>query len=485
MCTLSWRLLREVGGYPEQACWDAETLGCGMINREVSGLDMIQKQMLRFGGSRQERVLNGRPKLLFLAWPFAPLSISACVRTWNIAKYLARLGWEVTVVTPHPSVWRHVDSPEATDLQLRREGIRRILTRDRWRCLAPEFRKCWNQGLGWLIGGICRTIARRLDVDSGVGWIRAAEQACATLTRDDVDVLLATGKPFAAFKLAKRLSERLHRPYVLDYRDPWTGNPHRARPAGPATVREEARLLADCAGVTIVSPSWREAMERRFGLGPKLHVITNGYDPEALADVKPYDFGHCAIVYTGNFYPPKRVISPVLAALKHLKDTTQGKGGQWYFHYYGGQGHRVREEAERFGVTEQVVLHGNVPRAEALAAVKGAGVTVVITSVAEGATMADRGIMTGKVFEALGLGTPILLVAPPGSDVETIAETTGLARRFTGNDVAGIAAFLAETVSGRAIEPKNLDVYAWTNIARRLDAILREAAVSALCDQSR
>jgi glycosyltransferase involved in cell wall biosynthesis len=455
-----------------------------MINREVSGLNMIPNQTLQFVGSQQEGALSDPPKLLFLALPFPPLSISACVRTWNIAKYLARLGWDVTVVTPQPSIWRYVDSPEATDLQLRREGIRRILTDYRWRCLAPELRKCWNQGLGWFIGGIYRTVARRLDVDNGVGWIRAAEQACATLTPNDVDVILATGKPFAAFKLAKRLSKRLHRPYVLDYRDPWTGNPHRARPARPAAVREEARLLADCAGVTIVSPSWREAMDRLFGLGPKLHVITNGYDPEELADIKPYNFGHCAIVYTGNFYPPKRVISPVLAALKRLKETMHGKDGEWHFHYYGEQGNRVREEAERFGVMEQVVLHGKVPRAEALAAVKGAGVAVVITSVAEGATMADRGIMTGKVFEPLGLGTPILLVAPPGSDVETIAETTDLARRFTGSDVAGIASFLAEIISGQAIEPKNLDAYAWTNIAKRLDAILREAAVSALCTQS-
>jgi glycosyltransferase involved in cell wall biosynthesis len=456
-----------------------------MINKKIAVLNMIPNQMLQFGNSQQARELNRPPKLLFLACPFPPVRITACVRTWNIAKYLARMGWEVTVVTPHPSVWRYVDSPEATNLQLRREGIRRILTDYRWRWRAPESLKCWNQGLGWFIGGICRTIARRLDIDTGIGWIRAAERACSILSANDVDLIFATGTPFAAFKLAKRLSERLGRPYVLDYRDPWTGNPHRARPARPATVREEARLLADCAGVTIVSPSWGEDMDRRFGLGPKLHVITNGYDPEDLAGIEPYDFGHCAIVYTGNFYPPKRVISPVLAALKRLKETMHGKGVQGRFHYYGRHGDHVREEAERFGVMEQIVLHGTVPRAEALAAVKGAAVAVVITSVVDGATIADRGIMTGKVFEPLGLGTPILLVAPPGSDVETIVETTGLARRFAGSDVPGIASFLAETLSGRAIKPKNLDAYTWTNIAKRLDAVLREAAGSAFCHQSR
>jgi hypothetical protein len=456
-----------------------------MINREVSGLNMIPNQTRQCGGSQQEGAPNGRPKLLFLACPFPPLRGTACIRTWNIAKYLARLGWEVTVVTPHPSVWRYVNSPEATDLQLRREGIRRISTDYRWGWLAPEFRKCWNHGLAWFIGGIGRVIARRLDVDNGVGWIRAAEQACTTLTPNDVDVILATGAPFAAFKLAKRLSERLRRPYVLDYRDPWTGNPHRARPARPVTVREEASLLADCAAATIVSPSWGEAMDRRFALGPKLHVITNGYDPEELADVKPYEFGHFAIVYAGGFYPPKRVISPVMAALKRLKETMHGRGGEWYFHYYGGQAGHVREEAERFGVMEQIVLHGSVSRAEALAAVKGAGVAVVITTVTEEATMADKGIMTGKVFEPLGLGTPILLVSPPGSDVEIMAETTGLAQRFTGSDVAGMASFLAGVISGRTIIPKGVEAYAWTSIARRFDAILRGAAIGVRCSQRR
>jgi hypothetical protein len=123
------------------------------------------------------------------------------------------------------------------------------------------------------------------------------------------------------------------------------------------------------------------------------------------------------------------------------------------------------------------MLHGNVPRAEALAAVKGAGVAVVITSVAEEASTAEKGIITGKMFEPLGLGTPILLIAPPSSDIEAFAETTGLARRFTGSDVAGMASFLTERISGRAIAPKGVEAYAWTSIARRFDAVLRDSVI--------
>jgi glycosyltransferase involved in cell wall biosynthesis len=430
--------------------------------------------------TRWEESLNRRPRLLFLAHSFPPATAVACVRTWNVAKYLSRLGWDVTVVTPHPSVWRRVEAPEVIDANLRREGIQRILTGYRWRCLLGRYLNCWNQNLGWMVGGMCRKVARGLGVDSHIGWIKAAEQACSTLSANDVDVILASGPPFVAFKLAKRLADRLGRPYVLDYRDPWTGNPHGASHR-PAQMQEEARLLSGCAAATIVSHSWGLALDRRFNLGAKLHVITNGYDPEGLADVKPYDFDHFAIVYTGTFYPPKRVISPVMAALKRLKEITHNAGGStWYFHYFGEEENHVREEARHFGVTDRVVLHGRVPRAEALSAVRSADVAVVITSVTDEATVAERGIMTGKIFDALGLGTPILLIAPPGSDVEAIAQTTELARSFTGNDIDGIASFLQEALSGWALESKNLEAYAWPHLAKRLDTVLREAALGSI-----
>ena len=415
-------------------------------------------------------------KLLFLAHPFPPFRTIASVRTWNIAKYLARSGWDITVVTIHPSLLRHVDHPKETDANLEREGIRRILTGHRWRCLVPDDLKWWNQGLGWLVGGVCRRIARHRGIEREIGWIKAAEQACSALTSEDVDLILASGPPFASFKLAKRLSERLGRPYVLDYRDPWTRRSRSARQARAAAVREEERLLAGCAAVTVVSPSMSLAMDRRFGLGPKLHVVTNGYDPEEPACVEPYNFDHFAIVYAGNFYARWLVISPVMAALKRLEKITNRRDAKYYFHYYGVQEKHVREEAERFGVMERVVLHGNVPRAEALSAIRGAGVAVVISSVAEEATLYLKGVVTGKIFEILGLGTPILLIAPAGSDIQTIVETAGGARSFTGKDIDGMAAFLSDAMFGRIPERKDSTAYAWPSIIKGLDAVLREAA---------
>jgi glycosyltransferase involved in cell wall biosynthesis len=422
-------------------------------------------------------MLLRRPKLLFLSCCFPPLSIIGCIRTWNIAKYLTRLGWEVTVVTPHPSLWQHVENPEEIEVLLKREGIQRILTGCRWRCLLAPLMKSWDRSLGRFIGGFCRILARHLDIDSGIGWLKEAERACSTLAAHDVDLILATGSPFTAFRLAKRLANRLSCPYVLDYRDLWTENlhPSRARPNRLSTIKEEASLLSGCAAITIVSRSWSVSLERRFGLGSKLHVVTNGYNSEELPNLRPYNFDHFAIVYTGIFYPPVRVITPIMIALQRLKKAMSSRSREWYFHYYGPHGNHIHEEATKHGVMDRVILHGKVPRSEALAAVRAANIAVVITSIAEEGSLADNGMITGKVFEPLRLGTPVLLIAPSGSDARAVIESTESGHSFTASDVDGMVAFLTDVMDGRVAKPKIPEAYSWVNIAQKMDCVLRAA----------
>jgi len=417
-----------------------------------------------------------RPKLLFLAWTFPPVNAIATVRTWNIAKYLNRLGWDVTVVTPRPNLSRHVENTAKADAAIAAEGIRQIFTNHQWRSLAPTFFKCRNERLGWLISGVCRRAAERLGIDWGVGWIKPAERACSKLTPNDVDLILVTGPPFATFVLAERISKKLGRPYVVDYRDPWSE-------PGSSEVGLEASLLAGAAAVTTVSKSWARDLEARYQLGTKLHVVTNGFDPEDLTGVPAHDFGHFAIVYAGIFYPPTRVITPVLEALQRLK----GKHGSenCHFHYFGNYGDHVQEEAVRIGVADRVKLHGKVSRSEALSAIRGASIAVVINSVLEKASGRITGWVPAKVFEMIGLKTPILLIAPSGTDIESIAETEGVVRRFSGEDIDGIASFLEQLLAGRtSMEVQSSsNKYSWESIARALDSILRTKLMKTQTDK--
>src|SRR2546428_474934 len=124
------------------------------------------------------------PKLLFLAHPFPPCPVVGAVRTWNMARYLAKSGWDITVVTADPSVWRRNDDPLRGPNENERARIRRILTRHSWACLDPDLMNCRNTGIAWVLGGACRRIAGVLNVDSGVGWVRPAERACSSVKPD-------------------------------------------------------------------------------------------------------------------------------------------------------------------------------------------------------------------------------------------------------------------------------------------------------------
>lgn len=414
-----------------------------------------------------------KPQILFLAYYFPPLNGVACVRTWNIAKYLSRLEWDVTVVTPDPYLWQLGDQREIEkfDSELKKEHIKRMTTGHRWRFLSPRSLKCGNTGIKWLIGGICRRIASKWRIEREIGWLREAKKTCSALAKEDVDIILVSGKPFCSFRLAQWLSNKLSRPYVLDYRDPWTANPHVQLQKFKKTFIEEQQLLQNSAAVTIVSSSWALDLQQRYGIKEKVHVISNGFDPEELNRVQPLQFSHFTIVYTGNFYPPKRIISPLMAALKQLKEWRGEENGRWFLHYYGQMGEHVREEAEKFDVLDKVKLNEKVPRHVALSAVAGANVSVVITSIPDQVTLADQGMITGKVFEPIGLRTPILLICPLKSDAALLGNCQGV-NVFQKDNVKGMAAYLNERIEGKTEHLEGGEQYSWNTLSRRLNNIL-------------
>ena len=418
--------------------------------------------------------LSERPKLLFLAHGFPPKNTIGCVRTYNMAKWLTRRGWEVTVVTPQESIWGQRDGATDVHRSLLREGIRCIRTEHQWLALlsgGPERRR---GVLGWIAGGLARRGATILGIEREAGWIRDAERACAGLTRDDVDLVLASGPPFVSFDLARRLAKRLGCPYVLDYRDLWTRSPHAYRRAPQRVVKRESLVVEASAATIGVSPSLARSLQEEFALPKATHVITNGFDPEELARVPKRDFGHFAIVYTGSFYPPKRGVEPLMAALQRL-DSVVPPDDRWAFHYYGNQGDYVRRVADAFRVGHRTLVHGSVPRAEALSAICGASIAVVISSVYERASLEEKGIVTGKVFEEIGLGAPLLVIAPEGSDLDGILAATELGKRFAGTEIDAIAVFLRERMNGREMRPRNTEVFSWARIGDQLDSVLRDS----------
>lgn len=417
-----------------------------------------------------------KPKLIYLAYFFRPSPAIACVRTWNTAKYLASLGWDVTVVTPHPSLWNNPDSSGATEVDIKQLGIHRIFTEHGWPMLVPEHIR-WIPGrIGWFLGGICRRITRRISrAEPQIGWVKSVQRACAGIAPGEFDLILATIGPNVSSRLASWLGIRLKCPFVLDYRDAWTGNPHVQAMEFGAPDEEESVLIQECAAVTVVSDSLARLIAGTFCVPNKVHVVSNGFSPEMFADIQPYRFDHFAVVYAGVLYPPKRVLDPVLNAFAAL--VSENPNTQARFHFYGPQGQTVQNAARHLGIERYLVVHGQVSRKEALAAQKGAGLVVVISSVEETGTLGENGVITAKIFDCMAMQCPVLVVAPKGSDLYSIAENVGGMRCFTGSDVRGIVSYIMDVSVNNIPQYKNRSLYQWDTIGCDLDVVLKSVLV--------
>lgn len=422
--------------------------------------------------SRQQ---GRKPRLLFVTAPFPPANRPGTPRTWNAAASLAQNGWDVTVLTVDPNQWVMRDDAALADAQLAKYGIKRIGVRNPWPWLTGGLLHSRISGAG-IAGRVLRKVCTALQIETETGWMRAAWKASSAFRRGDFDVVLATVPPFGIAPLAMRIADRLGLPFVLDYRDLWTLNAMRRTQTRAVNV--ERRVLERAAAVTIVSPSAASLLREEFGIGEKVSVLTNGFRREDIGGVVPEHFDHFAIVYAGTFYAPKRSADPLFRALVRLEQDGRIKR-DWRFHYYGRQSAYVEAAAERCGLRrERLVCHGSVERTAALAAVAGAGLVPVITSVYEEGDAADRGVVTGKVFEAIALARPMLVIAPRQSDIEPIVAEAGQGKVFQGTDIEGIASYIAgvanDPPAGVSGDPS---AFEWTQLGRRLSSVMARAVL--------
>jgi hypothetical protein len=412
-------------------------------------------------------------RVLFLASSFPPANRPGSPRTWHIATSLAQRGWSVTVVTVEPSQWVRRD-PDV-DEQLRAAGIRRIAVRNAFPSVTGGLLKR-SRIIPSIVARGLRKLSSIFQIDPQVGWFRPVEWRCSRIDPSTVDVVLVSAPPFGLLPSARRIAERLGRPLVVDYRDVWTANPMLRRPPARRHRRADRAVIERASAVTTVSPSMAGLLRTRMGAGDKVHLIPNGYNAADLAGVRPLSYGEFAIAYAGTFYLPERTITPVFEALA-LLDRQQPALPMWRFHYFGPHGAHVVATARECGLNpDRVVCHGSVSRPEALAAVAGANLVTVVTTIAREGTEAERGVVTGKIFEAIGLRRPMLVIAPENSDVEGVLRISGLGRVFSGPDTGLIAQFISEVMVGSVPPAASPERYEWASIGLTLSDLLRSVA---------
>lgn len=193
--------------------------------------------------------------------------------------------------------------------------------------------------------------------------------------------------------------------WIADFRDPMFYQYHDAH--NLRRLKRQHRIEREADLVTIVSEGARSKFRCEGVAEEKIVCIPNGFDPEDAAQTVgiPTE-GMLRIFYAGTLYAGRRDFSVVFRAISELHREGLVEPERIRFEYAGNEWPVMRSFAEQYGLTDCCINHGFIPRSRVLELLGEADCTAVCTH----NTKTDQGVVTGKVFELLLVGKPIVTV---------------------------------------------------------------------------
>ena len=354
-------------------------------------------------------------KVLLVTMYFPPAGGGGVQRPLKLAQYLPALGIETHVLAPDDPKWVHRD-PEL------RAPTQAWIHRARY--LGPRARKPAEElrqveGFDRALVQAQVTARRLLMPDASVTWnLTAIPAAIRIARREQIDVVITTSPPGSIHFVGAAVQKATGARWLADLRDPLVANQHRradttATRARQAANEQLARLVARRAdAISCVSEAIADEVR---GLDPRgvVRTIANGCDFDDFAGLEYRPAPRFRITHTGSFFG-KRDPRPFLQAL-------HDSGLDAVARFVGDFRSSDSEWAESLGLGDRLQLVEYAPRAESLRLQRDSEALLLLVPDADGR---GRGVLSGKVFEYLAAGRPILAVVPPdGAAAELIRET--------------------------------------------------------------
>ncbi|MDW8339556.1 MAG: glycosyltransferase family 4 protein [Thermoleophilia bacterium] len=414
-------------------------------------------------------------KALLVTMYFPPAGGGGVQRPLKIAQYLPALGIETHVLAPDDPKWVHRD-PEL-----------RVPTRawvHRARYLGPRARRPREElraaeGVERALVRAQVTARRLLLPDASVTWNLTAIPAAIRIVRaEGIDVVLTTSPPGSVHLVGAAVTRATGARWLADLRDPLVANQHRRADSAATRARQAAnerlaRLVARQAdAISCVSEAIAEEMRALAPRGP-VRVIANGCDFDDFAGLEYRRGERFRITHAGSFFG-QRDPRPFLEALA-------ASGLDLEARFVGDFRSSDREWAEALGLGDRLRILPYAPRSEALRLERDSEALLLLVPEADGR---GKGVLSGKVFEYLAAGRPILAVVPPDGAAAALVRETGAGIVVAPGDVEGIRLALEELhrrfLSG-GLEPIELSEEARERLSRRarveeLAELLRELA---------
>lgn len=378
-------------------------------------------------------------KVLMIVFHFYPDLEVGAVRSVKFAKYLQDFGWQPVVLTVKQNYYDNLDTtPEKFSFLIKRtpvfpnprmiylsikkliKGEKKALpqsanqtsvfdtSQDNCPEMVQPFWKRFLSSFSW-------------TPDDKSGWILSSlPEALELIKNEKVDVLYSSGPPWTCHLLALVLKKLTGKPWVADFRDPWTIVPKAPEVSTTLStafeVWTEKKVLKNASRLVYVTQELAEATKEKYPgyIEGKSALIPNGYDeadyPPEPADT-PIRDGRFLILYTGTLYAD-RYPNPVFEALGQAIRDGKISRERICLKFYGKveiDKEKLFEPIQRLDLDGVVEFHPSVTRAEYFELISQADLLLLLQS------EKSKFQIPAKAFDYIGSGKEILALISPGA----------------------------------------------------------------------
>jgi hypothetical protein len=385
-----------------------------------------------------------KPRVLIISYYWPP-SGGAGVQRWvKFVKYLRDFGWEPVVYVPENPEYPSLDATFANDLPEELEVIKRPIREpyNIYRKLTGKGNEPINAGFitenakkGWKDALAIRLRGNFLIPDPRCFWIRPSVRFLSDYIRNHpVQALVTTGPPHSMHRIGYGLKKIFpDLPWLADFRDPWTNIDfyHElglTRVADAIHHRMERQVVQLADAVVVVSGGM---MQEFKVLKPKrLVMIPNGFDTADVEHTSVQPDQQFTVSHIGTMNAARNP-EVVWEAIRQLCDENIFFKKDLKIQLIGKVDFSVLESIKKFGLDDKTEKTDYLPHTEAIQRQQSSQVLLLIINNTPNA----KGILTGKFFEYIASGRPVLGVGPSDGDAALVLNDTRAGKMVDYDDV--------------------------------------------------
>lgn len=375
-------------------------------------------------------------KVLIVAYYFPPMGMGGVQRATKFVKYLPEFGWDPVVLTVKDVSYYARDVSMLGDVKnasVYRTGSLDPL-RLHWLLSGKKKSSSMDQATGkrqpYLFNRLNTVVLSKFLIpDSKVLWLPHAIFRAGKIVKDiKPDLICTTSPPHSAHCVGWALKAKFGIPWIMDFRDRWfhemyqTDIPGLHRQFGKWLY---GKMSASADSVVAVSAPIAEKLSCLYKKNaPNVFVLPNGFDPSDFPDPdKKRTSDKFTFTYCGTF---NAFLNPMilLKALQNVMEKIPGIKKRMQFVFAGNAPDiHLQKLIKEMGLSGLFRSAGYVSHSKSIQYLVDSDLLFFLLP-----TNAGPGMITGKIFEYLASGKPILAAVPDG-------EASDLLKRFRGHTV--------------------------------------------------